>query len=137
MNIVNIQPTSLENLPVEIFLKVFSSLSLQQIVKAFFNLNSYINSVIQCVTDRNYAVNFNDTKAVELVHSFPTQICRLIITVAPNVDFMPLKNLRSLTIMYGTIAQLDGIRPEHFPMLEILRIRGSKLPQKSLMSFLK
>jgi hypothetical protein len=58
---------------------------------------------------------------------FPTQICRLIIKYSPNVDFTSLINLRSLTIKYGTRAQLDGIRPEDFPMLEILHIRNGKL----------
>jgi hypothetical protein len=35
-------------------------------------------------------------------------------------------NLRSLTIRRGTAAQFDGIRPEHFPLLEILHIEASK-----------
>ncbi len=130
MNTDNIQPTLLDNLPVEIFLKVFSSLSLEEIVTAFSDLNSYINSVIRCVKDGNHVVTCNDTKAVELLHSFPTQIGRLVITYSLNVDFTSLINLRSLTIKYGTLAQLDGIRPKHFPMLEILHIRGSKLQLK-------
>jgi hypothetical protein len=36
---------------------------------------------------------------------------------------------------YGTFAQFDGIRPEHFPMLEILRICASKSKKKYLMRF--
>jgi hypothetical protein len=35
-------------------------------------------------------------------------------------------NLRSLTIIYGSTPQFNGIRPEHFPLLEILHIQSSK-----------
>jgi hypothetical protein len=127
MNIDNIKPTLLEHLPVEIFLEVFDSLSLQEILTAFSDLNSYINSIIRCIKDQNHTVSYNDGKAVDLLHLFPTQMCRLIITYSPNVDFTSLINLRSLTIKYGTLAQLDGIRPQHFPMLEILHIHKGKL----------
>jgi hypothetical protein len=135
MSIHDTHATSFERLPVEIFLQIFSSLSLQEIVTAFFDLNSYINAIIRCVKDGNHTVAYNDTKAVDLLHSFPTQFCQLIITYSPAADLTSLINLRSLTIKYGTLAQLDGIRPEHFPMLEILHIRNGKLQRKSLIGF--
>ncbi len=70
MNIDDIKPMSLECLPVEIFLKIFASLSLEEIVTASFVLNSYINSIIRCVKDANHVLSYNDTKAVDLLHLF-------------------------------------------------------------------
>jgi hypothetical protein len=127
MNIGNIQRTTLEHLPVEIFLRIFTAFSFDEIVTAFSGLNSYIDSIIRCINDSNHAVTYSDTKAIQLLNLFPTQICRLIIIHSPNVNFTSLINLRSLTIKYGTLAQLDGIRPRHFPMLEILHICGGKV----------
>lgn len=124
MNIGSIQRTSIENLPVEIFLRIFASFSFEEIRHAFSGLNSYIDSIIRCVNDGNHAVTYSDTKAVQLLNSFPTQICRLTIIHSPNVDFASSRNLRSLTIKYGTLAQLDRIRPQNFPLLEILHICG-------------
>jgi hypothetical protein len=129
------QPTRIEHLPIEIFLKIFASFSLEEIVTSFFGLNSCIDSIIRSVRNANHVVSYNDNKAVHLLHLFPTQIGRLIVTRAPLVDFTSVINLRSLTMKYGTFAQFDGIRPEHFPMLEILRICASKSKKKYLMRF--
>ncbi|CAF4241244.1 unnamed protein product, partial [Adineta steineri] len=41
------QTTLLERLPIEIFLEIFTSLSLEEIVTAFFDLNAYINWIIR------------------------------------------------------------------------------------------
>ncbi len=83
-------------------------------------------SIIRCVRGVSHTVSYYDTKAVDLLHLYPTQISRLIVIRATIVNFTPLINLRSLTIKYGTFAQLDEIHPEHFPMLEILHIDASK-----------
>lgn len=124
MNIGSTQRTSIEHLPFEIFLKIFASFSFEEILHAFSGLNSHIDSIIRCVNDGNHAVTYSDTKAIQLLTSYPTQICRLIIVHSPNVNFASLRNLRSLTIKYGTLAQLDSIRPSNFPLLEILHICG-------------
>jgi hypothetical protein len=132
MNNDDIQPTTFERLPVRIFLKVFATLSLQEIITAFWDLNSHINSIIHYVKNGNHTVTNDDTKAVDLLHLFPTIICRLIIMNSPNVDFTLLLNLRSLTIKYGSVTQFNVVRPEHFRMLEILHIHGGK-SRKSVM----
>ncbi len=136
MSTDNTHSTSLEHLPIEIFHHIFAPLSLQEIVTAFFGLNSYIDSIIRSVKRVNHVVSYNDTKAIDILHLFSTQIGRLVIIHSPNVDFTWLINLRSLTIKYGTLAQLDRIRPEHFPMLEILHICCGKSP-KSLIIIAK
>ena len=115
-----------EQLPLEIFLHVFASFSLSEIVTTFSALNSRIDAYIEAVTQTTHTISYSDTKAIDLVRLFPTQIGRLIITHTPVVDLTPLTNLRSLTIRYGTVTQFDGIRPHHFPRLEILHLCASK-----------
>jgi hypothetical protein len=122
----NTQSTKIEHLPIEIFLQIFASFSLEEIVTSFFGINSHIDSIIRCINSASHAIGSHDTKAVDLLDLFPTQIGRLIVTRATKVNFTSLINLRSLTMKYGIVAQLDEIRPEHLPMLEILHIDCSK-----------
>ncbi len=117
----------IEHLPVEIFLEIFGLFSLKEIVTSFFGLNSHIDSIIRCIKCASHAITSHDTKAVDLLNSFPTQIGRLLITRDVTIDFTSLINLRSLTLEYGTLAQLDGIRPQHFAMLDILHIYAGKI----------
>jgi hypothetical protein len=126
MNSVNTQRTTIEDLANEIFREIFEFLSLEEIVTSFFGLNSRINSIIRSMNTASHAINSNDTKAVDLLNLFPIQIGRLILKYSENVNFTSLINLRSLTITFGSIAQFDDSRPEHFPLLEVLHIEASK-----------
>ena len=119
MSTDNTHPTLIEQLPIEIFLKVFASLSLQDIVRAFTDLNAYIDSIVRCIRGASLAVSNNNEIAVVLLHLFSTQISRFIITRAETVDFTSLINLRSLTIKYGALAQFDGIRPQNSSYLAL------------------
>jgi hypothetical protein len=115
-------PTLLEHLPIEIILLIFDFLSLQEIVKAFSELNIYFNSIIDSAIGISHMVKYNDPTAIKLLHLFTTQIRRLVITSSDMVNFISLINLRSLTLRYATCAQLDSIRPQYCPTLEILHI---------------
>jgi hypothetical protein len=118
----NTLPTLLEHLPIEIILRIFDFFSLQEIVKAFSGLNSYLNSIINSAIGISHVVRYDDATAINLLHLFTTQIRRLVITSSETVGFTSLINLRSLTLRYATSAQVDGIRPQYFLMLEILHI---------------
>jgi len=126
----NIYPMSLEHLPTEIFLQIFAFLPLQELSKAFSGLNSYINSMIQLVINTSHLVKYNDIDAINLLHLFSTKIIHLTIVNVEKANFISLKNLRSLTLKYGTKMQIDTIRPQNFPLLEILHIKGNELRQK-------
>jgi len=122
----NTNPTSLEDLPGEIFLQIFTFFSLRNIVTMFFDLNSYINAMIRLVQDVSLKVEYHDTDAINLLESFPGQIRHLVINNIENTDFMLSMNLRSLTLKYGTQAQFNTIRPQYVPLLETLRITGNE-----------
>jgi hypothetical protein len=125
----NTRPTLLEHLPVEIFQQVFVLLPLQEIVTAFLGLNSHIDSIIRSLKNISHTVRPTDDKAINILHLFPTQISHLIIVNVRTVDFTSLINLRSLILKYGTDAQFDSIRPQHFPMLKNLHIHASERRQ--------
>jgi hypothetical protein len=93
MSTDNTRPTSLEYLPVETFLKIFASLSLQEIVTAFSGLNSYIESIIRSLRDKSHAVRYNDTKAIDLMYLFSAQIGCLVLKHPVSADFTSLINL--------------------------------------------
>ena len=122
MSSKNTSLTLLEHLPTEIILQIFDFFSLQEIVEAFSGLNFYLDSIIGSTVSLSHVVKYNDSTAINLLHLFTAQIRRLVITNSEKVNFTSLINLRSLTLRYATSAQLDSIRPQHFPMLEILHI---------------
>jgi hypothetical protein len=123
----NIRPMLLEDLPTEIFLQVFTFFSLEELFKAFSGLNSHIDSVIRLVRGASHVVKYNDVEAINLLQLFSAKISRLVVINVEMVDFTSLINLRSLTLKYGTEKQYDSIRPQYFPMLEILHIQGNEL----------
>jgi hypothetical protein len=125
MSTDNMPPTLLEHQSTEILLQIFAFLPFRELIKAFFGLNSYINSVIQLVRSASYEIDSNNVDAINLLQLFPSQTGRLIVANVEMVDFTSLNNLRSLTLKYGTHAQFNIIRPQYFPILEILRIKGN------------
>jgi hypothetical protein len=129
MSTVNTIPSLLEHLPVEILLQIFGLLTLREISTTFLGLNSYIDSIIRYVRGATHMVSCNDGNAIKLLHLLPTLISRVIIVNFEMVDFTSLINLRSLILKYGTQAQFNSIRPQHFPMLEILCIKGNESRQ--------
>ena len=126
MNNENISPTLFEHLPTEILHQIFAMLSLRELVQAFSGLNFYMNSVIRSIRGLSHTVKCNEFDTIGLVQLFPLQITRLAIAYTKSLDFSSLIHLRSLILRYGTPAQFDSIRPQHFPLLEILRIYDGK-----------
>jgi hypothetical protein len=118
----NTHRTLLEHFPVEIFLQIFTFFPIQELFKAFFGLNSHIDSIIRSVRNASHTINCNNNDAINFLHLFSAQISRLVIVDADAVDFTLLINIRSLTLKYGTYAQFNSIRPQYFPMLEILHL---------------
>lgn len=120
---------SFEYLPTEIVLQIFTYFSLRELLATFFGLNYHIDSMIRLVRDISHVVKYKDEDAINLLHLFPTSIIHLIFINAENANFLSLNNLRSLTLKYGTETQFGTIRPQHFPLLEILHIKGNNLSQ--------
>jgi hypothetical protein len=124
-------PTSIEQLPTEIVLQIFGYFHLQELISAFFGLNSRINSIIQSVRNASHAVKDNDPRAVQLLQVFSKQIARLVVVKTDGVDWTLLSNLRSLTLRHTNDVQLRSIRAKDFPRLEILHIYVCQLYEMS------
>lgn len=117
---------SFEHLPVEIVLQIFAYFPFSDLMKTFFGLNTSIDSIIYSMSNLSEVVRFYDTESIRLLYSFANHIIRLVIN-DPSIDLKPFHNLRSLTLKYGSQTQFDSIRPEHHPLLQILRIKGNPL----------
>ena len=113
-----------EHFPVEILLQIFSFFSLRELVATFSGLNTHFDSIVRFVRDGIHTVAYNNLDDINLLQLFPTQIARLRVANVETVDFSSLVNLRALTLKYGTNVQFDSVRPQHFPMLEILHVEG-------------
>ena len=116
--------TTLEHLPLEIFLQIFSYFSFSELIQTFFRLNSSIDAAIHSIKSGSQVVRFYDIKSIHRLYSFAINIIRLVINDS-SIDLTPFRNLRSLTLKYGSQTQLDSIRPEHLPLLEILCIKSN------------
>ena len=130
----NVLPTSMEQLPTEIFLQIFGYFHLRELISAFFGLNSHINSILQAMRSARHVVQYNDPDAVQLLQVFSKQIERLIIIKMDMIDLTSLSNLRSLTLKYTSNAQLKSIRAQDFPLLEILHIYVCQLQEMFFLS---
>ena len=117
---------SFEHLPVEVILLIFDFFSLQQLLTSFLNLNSFVNSVIYSVRHKYHAVKNNNADAIHVLQTFSTVIDRLAIRYSNTVDFKPLINLRSISLQHATSTQLNSVRPDNFPHLEIIHITGNR-----------
>ncbi|UJR16721.1 hypothetical protein I4U23_003621 [Adineta vaga] len=115
--------TLFEHLPVEIILHILDFFSFQQLLTSFSNLNLCINAIIQSVRHKYHGVRNNNIDSIQLLQAFPTLIDSFVIINSDTVDLTPLINLRSLSLEYATYTQLNSIRPECFPLLEILHIK--------------
>lgn len=122
--------TQLEHLPAEVWLKIFAFIPLPQLVPSFLGLNAHIDAIVRSVRRQRHVVRCNDADAVHFLRLFPATISHLMIVNSDMADLTPCTNLRSLTLKWGTIAQLDSIRPCHLPLLEVLHIKG-KAPSQS------
>ena len=123
------RPASLEDLPVEIFGEIFVFLSFRDLVAAFCNLNRHIDSIVRSIGAVNHVIKYDETDVITVPQLVPTSITCLVVVHVRDVDFTPLVNLQSLVLKYGTHAQFNSIRPDHFPNLELLHVSASKLPK--------
>ena len=71
----------------------------------------------------SHIVRYNHHNMMELLYVFSNQINHLLIVDVLMVNFTSFINLRSFILKYDTGRQLDSIRPQYFPMLEILYMK--------------
>lgn len=116
-----------EELPIEIFQEVFSFLTLKEIIKGFYRLNSYIDLIIRSINYASHTIKYKESVYIKFPYAYELLINRLIIIHADGVNLKLFTNLRSLTLKYGTEDQFNSIRPQYLPQLEILHIYASKL----------
>ena len=115
--------TSLEHLPDELWLEIFSYISDVHLFPSFVGLNARIDTFLpmnirlQCKTALSYE------RSQIFIEAFPNYITNLSVDYYDqDIDLSPLRNLVSLRLGHATDQQLTLIRSNHFKHLNQLTI---------------
>ncbi len=121
---------TLEQLPNELFLDLFTYLNIQHLHSAFWGLNTRFNSLFQSY--ENLCLTFDEKTDQLSMKSYATFITRLIIDTSNNCDFSQFPNLQTLIVCDGNSKHLEQIQPDIVPNLTHLSfLLGSKFTPSS------
>ncbi len=113
--------SSFENLPNEILINILEYLASPiEIYRSFKKLNQRFNSILHSIR-LNLDIFNEDQQTLTLTHYFSTSCNRLRVNnVCPSISLEKFSQLRSLTIIEPTDAQINSIQSRTLPMLEYL-----------------
>jgi hypothetical protein len=121
---------TLEQLPNELFLDLFTYLNIQHLHSAFWGLNKRFNSLFQSY--ENLCLTFDDKTDQLSMKSYAPFVTRLIIDTHNNCDFSQFPNLQTLIVCDGNSKHLEQIQPDIVPNLTHLSfLLGSKFTASS------
>ena len=125
-------PFQLEDFPNEILLEIFDYMRLNDLIRAFYNLNARFNSILfssnihlHILYPDDMETNSNNQKLLTDLIINQRFISRLRLTHdrdIPNKNFINLSHIRSLILDTPTPKLIEQIIPKNFPCLEYLRI---------------
>jgi len=125
-------PYTLEHLPNEILFEIFDYMKINDLIRAFYNLNNRFNSIL-CSSNIHLRILYpddveeNSINQKIIVNFIVNQryISRLQLTHDKNIPdhrFIKFSYIRSLILDTPTAKFIEIISPEIFPRLEYLRI---------------
>jgi len=125
-------PYQFEHLPNEILLEIFDYIRLNDLIRAFYNLNNRFNSILFSSNIHLRILYPNDIEENNINEKILTDfiinqrfISRLQLThnkAIPDQKFINLSHIRSLILDTPTLTLIEQITPEKLPRLEYLRI---------------
>ena len=108
-----------EDLPNELYLKIFRYLDTHDCYRAFSGLNDRLNMIIRSTKDLSLVLNGNH---IELIQMFASRIVRLEVNTWHEIDLRKFVNLKSLKLSRTTRQQVAYIRPNILPKLVRLSV---------------
>jgi hypothetical protein len=111
-----------EYLPNEILIEIFQYFDARDLFRAFYNLNSHLNILLQSLNNLCFTLlisNPNDQNDYEI---FSTYIHTLILDYRANINLNRFINLYRLKLIVPTYEQLKRLEYGNFPYLEYLSI---------------
>ena len=112
-------PSKLEMFPNELLLGIFGYFEFRDLYDSFSNLNFRFNQLLRSMKNFSIILEYNNPLVVSL---FSRRIIRLIVVEWTDIDLKRFPNLRSLTLIQATDAQMRQIQYEVTPNLEYLSI---------------
>ena len=118
--------TRFEDLPNEILINIFEYLSSPIVVyRSFKKLNHRFELLLHS-TRLNLDIFTEDQQTLTLINYFSSSCNRLRINnICPSISLEKFPQLRSLTIIEPTNAQINSIQSRTLPMLEYLACPAS------------
>lgn len=116
---------SLEELPNELFLLIFTYLDFENLFNAFRGLNTRLDSIFQSY--KHLCFTIDDKTKESSMKSYASFITQLIIDTSNACDLTQYSNLQSLIFCSGDTKHLQQLRPSNLPNLTRLSfLLGSK-----------
>ena len=115
---VKSEPFTLEQLPNEIFLAIFTYLNIANLYNAFWGLNARLNSLFQSC--ENLCLTFEEKTDQLLMKSYAHFITRLIIDTPKQCDLTQFPDLQTLVLCDSNSENLKQIQPDIIPKLSHL-----------------
>jgi hypothetical protein len=106
---------TLEQLPNELFLDLFTYLNIQHLHSAFWGLNKRFNSLFQSY--ENLCLTFDDKTDQLLMKLYAPFLTRLTIDTSNDCDLKQFPNLQTLVVCDGNSKHLEQIQPDIIPNL--------------------
>lgn len=118
--------TQFEDLPNEILLNIFEYVACPEMIyNCFQNLNQRFTSLLKSL-HLNIDILVEDQQFLFILRYFSTHCHRLRLdNICPSIDLEYFPQLRSLTIIEPTDAQINSIQSRTLPMLECLSTPAS------------
>lgn len=130
---VNSVPSTLEQLPNEIFLNIFTYLNIADLYNAFWGLTERFNSLFQSSED--LCLTLEDTTDQLSMECYAPFTTRLIIDTSKKCDLTQFPNLHTLVVCDSYSENLEEIVPNILPKLSCLSLllESSFVPSSKLM----
>ncbi|CAF3306979.1 unnamed protein product [Rotaria sp. Silwood2] len=110
--------TTLEKLPNEIILYLFTFIDMQNLYSAFWGLNSRLNNIFKFSKNRSLTVDENIDSL--LMNFYASYVNQLIVQTSNTCDFGQFSNLYTLILFNSNPRHLEQIKPEVIPNLTYL-----------------
>ena len=114
--------TRFEFLPNELLIDIFRYIDAQDLFRAFYDLNTRLNTLLHSFDDLSMIVRKCDNNNSNYFKSFTSCICNLILYGGVDIDLNSFTNIRYLTLRCVTLALINQLESDILPNLEHLSI---------------
>ena len=114
--------TTIESLPMELLLIIFSYFSINDLFNIFHELNSHFRSIIYSLSRVYFTLEEDWDHEQVIIPFYSIYVTELVVRNDQFTDFSYFPNIRSIKLSLPTLAQCNAIQSHVFPHVENLSI---------------